>query len=282
MLDAAYTRPTYQALHNHRGENEARCSDETLARKRYEGIQRCVIYLTLFHTGMRVGALQKVRILELRLDDPSPHIAIPAGNAKNRKRNRSQLNTFMIGILKPWLVEKLAEARAKDRREGRAERAALAPTDLLFDMPKQLIKLLDRDLAYAGLTKVDELGRKLCVHSFRYSYATNLLCAGVPLRVVQDMMHHSTPLLTANIYTDVSMLPTKEASETLPSFAAPWKGLAPIEQLSGDLQQLQLTFEGDGDDDDDGPGGGRPKRKKEASRLPLSLPGRLSFLVKTW
>ncbi len=59
----------------------------------------------------------------------------------------------------------------------------------------------DRDfLAYE-----DSDGRFLDFHALRVSYGTSLARAGVRLQMAQRLMRHSTPVLTANVYTRLEL-----------------------------------------------------------------------------
>jgi hypothetical protein len=88
----------------------------------------------------------------------------------------------------------------------------------LLNAPDSLDKVLNRDIAFAGIDKHDARGRSVDVHAFRMTFASHLARAGVPLRTAQALMRHSDPKLTANVYTDVGMLDTAGAVESLPSF----------------------------------------------------------------
>lgn len=55
----------------------------------------------------------------------------------------------------------------------------------------------DRILKLAGLDKVDELGEKLTAHSFRHTYGTIQAEAGVEAFVLQNLMRHKDPRMTA-------------------------------------------------------------------------------------
>ena len=55
------------------------------------------------------------------------------------------------------------------------------------------------------------------LHAFRASLCTHLARAGIPLRTVQPVMRHSDPSLTANIYTDPTLLDTAAAVASLPA-----------------------------------------------------------------
>ena len=58
-------------------------------------------------------------------------------------------------------------------------------------------------------------------HALRVTFGTNLVLAGVPIRVVQELMRHSDIRLTMKIYTDASKLPLKEGIAALP-----WVGVS--------------------------------------------------------
>jgi hypothetical protein len=86
----------------------------------------------------------------------------------------------------------------------------------LFDVPVRLVRHLDLDLTFADIKKEDEHKRIVDIHSFRYTFATHLCKAGVPLRTAQAAMRHSDPKLTANVYTDPALLDVAGAIESLP------------------------------------------------------------------
>jgi hypothetical protein len=50
--------------------------------------------------------------------------------------------------------------------------AGLPTGTLLFDVPTGLVRILDRDLAAAGIPKKDERGRTVDVHAMRHSFGT--------------------------------------------------------------------------------------------------------------
>lgn len=87
----------------------------------------------------------------------------------------------------------------------------------------------DRDfLAYE-----DSDGRFLDFHALRVTYGTALARAGVRLQVAQRLMRHSTPVLTANIYTRLELHDLRGAvarlasSDTLARRAASTEGCSP-------------------------------------------------------
>gem|GEM_PF-1348681 len=101
----------------------------------------------------------------------------------------------------------------------------------MFNVPKGLRKILDRDLVAAGIARMvtdektgkqridkrDDRGRTIDVHALLHTFGTWLSKGGVPLRTAQAAMRHSTPTLTANVYTDPRLLDVHGALDALPS-----------------------------------------------------------------
>jgi site-specific recombinase XerD len=52
---------------------------------------------------------------------------------------------------------------------------------------------------------VDELGRSVVIHSTRHTFASQLGRAGVGLVQAQRLLGHSTPELTAQVYTHLGI-----------------------------------------------------------------------------
>lgn len=106
--------------------------------------------------------------------------------------------------------------------------AALPSEEPLFDIPGGLIRIVDRDLVFAGLARIekrggkevvvktDDRGRTIDINALRHTFGTLLSKAGVPLRTAQAAMRHSDPSLTANFYTDPKLLDVGGAVASLP------------------------------------------------------------------
>ena len=81
------------------------------------------------------------------------------------------------------------------------------------------MKILNRDLAAAGIPKVDERGRTVDVHALRHTFGTLLSKGGVAPRTAQEVMRHSSIDLTMKTYTDPRLLDVAGAMEALPDLA---------------------------------------------------------------
>ena len=83
-------------------------------------------------------------------------------------------------------------------------------------MPAGLNRILDRDLALAGIAKRDERGRTVDVHALRHTFGTHLSKGGVAPRTAQAAMRHGSIDLTMNAYTDPELLDVWGALDALP------------------------------------------------------------------
>jgi integrase len=90
----------------------------------------------------------------------------------------------------------------------------------------ELVKILKRDLAWAGIAYRDGRGRTLDVHALRHTTATSLSRAQVAPRVAQAFLRHSDIKLTMQTYTDPRLLDESEALSALPDLPLP--GGAPL------------------------------------------------------
>src|SRR5207248_11219916 len=109
--------------------------------------------------------------------------------------------------------------------------AGLPPATPLFDVPSQLVKILDRDLVAASIAcrvkvdgkwvvdKRDDRGRSLDVHALRTTFGTLLSKGGVAPRTAQAAMRHSDIRLTMGVYTDPKLLDVRGALDALPTLA---------------------------------------------------------------
>ena len=196
------------------------------------GRERALIYETLIYTGLRKNELASLTVADIHLDGEQPYAALAARNAKNGKGAQLPLRADLVQDLRGHLDEKLAQYRRRTLKEGRTEVPMALPSDMmLFDVPRNLIRVFDRDLVAAGLArevvdpdtgkkhidKTDADGRTLDVHCLRHTFATLLSKAGVGPRMAQELMRHSDIRLTMKAYTHVQLIDTASAVETLPS-----------------------------------------------------------------
>jgi integrase len=221
LLDVASRRPLLEALTVRRGKRkgEAYANVRSDVRERLEAVgrERALIYKTLVLTGLRKNELASLTVAQTRLSGPMPQFELNAADEKNREGNGVLIREDLAADLEHWLVDKLWALQAEARRQGEPIPGRLPSETRVFDVPAALVKILDRDLKAAGISKRDERGRTLDVHALRTTFGTLLSRGGVSLRTTQAAMRHSDPSLTANVYTDPKLLDVAGALDALPS-----------------------------------------------------------------
>lgn len=174
------------------------------------GRERALIYKMLILTGLRRGELASLTVGQVVLEGDAPHLVLDAADEKNRKGATIPLRKDLAADVRSFLRERPTDLRLPTASGPRA-------SDKLFDVPRSLVRVLDRDMAAAGIPKVDDRGRVLDVHALRTTFGTLLSRAGVSLRTAQAVMRHSDPRLTANVYTDPVLLDVAGAVQALPT-----------------------------------------------------------------
>jgi integrase len=222
LLDTAATRPLREALTIRRGARKgqevAKVGDTERERLVKLGEERALIYKTLIYTGLRKGELASLTVADLHLDAAQPYVELAARNAKSGRGARLPLRADLAQDLREHLNAKLAHQRQQTRGDGQTEVAMALPGNTrLFRVPRDLVRILDRDLAAAGIPKTDADGRTVDVHCLRHTFATLLSKAGVVPRIAQELMRHSDIRLTMNTYTHLQLIDTAGAVEAMPS-----------------------------------------------------------------
>jgi integrase len=156
-----------------------------------------LIYLTAAYTGLRLGELGQLVWGDLQLEHERPHIRARASTTKNRRD--------AVLPLHPMLLAELKAAKAKAKPKDTSVRVFKHTHTAIIS------RYMRADLEAAGIPRIDAMGRRIDFHALRYTFATKLASSGVSQRLAQELMRHSDPRLTANIYTNVTCLPTFEA-----------------------------------------------------------------------
>ena len=177
---------------------------------------RSVVYLTAAFTGIRRGELGQLEWRDFHLDVAGPFVNVRASISKNHKQAALPLTRDVAAAL----------------RQYRAPEAL--PSGRVF---AGIIPRMDRfriDLAAAGILYVDAKREYADFHSLRKTFATMLILAGVPHRVVMELMRHSDPRLTTKTYTDAGQLPIGAAIGSLPL-------MAPTEKTDSQIDSQKLV-----------------------------------------
>ena len=143
----------------------------------------------------------------LRIETGDIYKATMRVHIRNTKGKRDRLvpmpNVTYHLLAKYWRThrnEKLLFPNVK----GTLERVRKAKVPMDKGAMQGALKLALRD---------SHISRNISVHSLRHSYATHLVEMGINLRVIQEILGHSSPLTTA-LYTQLSK-PVQEKSNEL-------------------------------------------------------------------
>lgn len=146
--------------------------------------ERSVCYLTAATTGLRRSELSAFEWPWVDL--AAATLTVRASTAKDRREAVLPLAPETVTALRAWRDRQAAAGKGK-----------------VFDRVPT-IKRFKRDLAAAGLEYETEMGRA-DFHALRGTFATSLARSGAPLVLAQKLMRHSTPSLTANVYTRLEL-----------------------------------------------------------------------------
>lgn len=180
----------------------------------------------------------------------SPRIVLSAANEKNRKGAIIPLRVDLADDLKAHLDDRLNRLKDAAKKKGEPAPSALPIGSRLLAVPLHLVRHLSKDLAAAGIPKVDERGYVVDVNGLRHTFNTLLAKAGVHQRVAQELMRHSDPRLTANAYTHLRITDASGALDGLPKLSLTGSGsnLVTIPVTSApDLKGQFLSISGKGE-----------------------------------
>lgn len=174
-----------------------------------DGPDRARLYLLAAYTGFRLGTLARLQpdAFTWSVDSLFPE-ALTASRriVKNRKGHTVPLHPTVGRELADWL---------RSRPRGRpifpagywSRRAAdLVAHDLQTARTQWIDEATTADdrtqrEASDTLCTLNTAGQVFDFHAFRVQFVSGLALAGVPLTAAQQLADHSTPILTANIYT---------------------------------------------------------------------------------
>ncbi|MCC7419984.1 MAG: tyrosine-type recombinase/integrase [Planctomycetaceae bacterium] len=167
----------------------------------FTGEDRLMLYALALSTGLRASELASLTPESLDLNAVPPICTVQAGNSKRRRKDVLPLPSGILDQFREWLA-----------RKPKGEKLWPGP----WAEYKYAGKMLQVDLAVAGVTYKDANGLFADFHALRHTYITNLGRQGVPLTTAQKLARHSTPVLTAARYTHIDLPDQHRAVEQLP------------------------------------------------------------------
>jgi site-specific recombinase XerD len=158
------------------------------SRRRDERYRATVIHfvvVALFTTGLRIGELVTAKLLDVSTRD---------GSIQVRGKGNRERRVYMPGKQAMTVLRQFLDARRRVRPDAED---LLISVDGIPITAQQIRKDLRRLAAKAGIA------RRVTPHMLRHTAATQLLEAGVDIRVVQRLLGHAS-IATTQIYTHVS------------------------------------------------------------------------------
>ncbi len=167
------------------------------------GPDRAALYRVAAGTGFRANELRSLTPESFDLDADPPTVTVKAAYSKRRRDDAQPIRPDLAEALRPWVASK-------------------APGRPVFgDLTKHTANLIRRDLEAAGLPYRDASNRVADFHALRHSYITALAMSRAPVKVIQSLARHSTPVLTLGTYAHVGLYDQSAALDALPGPAVP-------------------------------------------------------------
>lgn len=177
---------------------------------------RRAAYLLLLYTGLRKMEAKRLAWGDVHLEGERPYLLARVGTTKNGDKRPVPLHPVVVAALQ-------------------AHRPVGAAADVSVfrgTFPKR--ESLLRDFQRSGIAQKDALGRVVHFHAFRKTFQTLGVRAGINQRAAQELLGHSDPRLTANVYTDVPSLALHSEIAKLPTFGG---ALADAQKPAEDAQK---------------------------------------------
>jgi integrase/recombinase XerD len=148
-----------------------------------------MILMTAYSAGLRISEVVHLQVSDI----DSQRMVIRVRQGKRKKDRYTILSPVLLQMLRHWWV-------------------AARPTSYLFPgrSPDQPSRVTSIQNACKEAQQKAGIDKRVTPHTLRHSFATHLLEAGTDLRVIQELLGHSSPRTTA-MYTHVS---TKLISQT--------------------------------------------------------------------
>lgn len=184
LLDATYKRP----LQKRKDAGYSRIKTSTVKKLMMLGEERRLAYALMLYTGLRVNETRQLIWADVNLK--ARFVRVRPTTTKNSKPATLPLHSYVIELLKDW-KDKHLDAKQNDR---------------ILRIPasnSSFLKVLNRDLEYAGIEKTDDVGRVVHLHALRHSFASLLARQGVHPHVLQSLARHSDIQTTMNLYTHI-------------------------------------------------------------------------------
>jgi len=155
------------------------------------GVRDRALMEVLYATGMRVSELCGLRVQDYNQEAMEMRVLGKGGKERVVLLNQSAHNWLKKYLTEYW--SKLAEGR-----HPQAEHPLFVSRQATRLSSRSVHRIVMKHALKAGINKT------ITPHTLRHTFATHLLEGGADLRVVQDLLGHTT-INTTQIYTHVSL-----------------------------------------------------------------------------
>ena len=176
---------------------------------RLSGPDRAMLYRIAAGTGYRSEELQSLTPESFTLEGPYPTITVEAGNSKRRRRDVQPIQPGLAAMLAPWVA-----ARPKGEPIFSVSRWAI-------------LTRLKADLRSAGIAYTTDEGTA-DFHALRHTYITVLAKINAPVKIVQTLARHSTPVLALGVYAHLGLSDQAPTLDALPDLTGSTPRSEPI------------------------------------------------------
>lgn len=137
----------------------------------------------IYGAGLRVSEITALKLEDISFESSSLRIT-----GKGNRERIAFLNKNSLEALKKYMEERTGKKKS-------------GVSSYLFINNKG--SRISRQSIWKIIKKVSAIGRNVSPHTYRHSFATHLLEAGLDLRIVQELLGHKT-LATTEIYTHIN------------------------------------------------------------------------------
>lgn len=174
------------------------------------GPTRAMCYRLAAATGFRASELRSLTIDSFDLDAAPPTCMVEAAFSKRRRQDVQPLPDALVEPLRAWLSgfdpgERVFAGIAGDTARMLRSDLAAARSAWLAAAEKQPEAVREQMAASDFLLYRDRQGHVADFHSLRVLYISRVVASGASVKEAQTLARHSTPVLTMNTYSRVSL-----------------------------------------------------------------------------
>ncbi len=170
-----------------------------------DGYERALLYRLTVETGLRRKELRSLKVSSFDFENNT--VTVVAGYSKRRREDVLPLRDETAADLKAFFAGKTPGAKAFGGRYKQ--------------LTDKTSKMIEADLADAGILYTDDAGRYRDFHALRHTCGSWLAANGVHPKVAQAIMRHSDINLTMSRYTHIFRGQEAAAVAKLPDLTTP-------------------------------------------------------------